>query len=744
MNNGEMKQTICFAEFELDTAHRRLMREGKQVVLNPRAFDLLVFLTENSGRVVTKDEILDGVWAGQFVEEANLTVQMSALRKALGEKKEAPQFLVTVPGKGYEFIADIRNGSNDIVIEKHKFSRLVVEEELEEVNGRKEIGGGANPRFRSFLFYGLPFAFLLFLGIGGFWAVNKNSHGVAADSATEKRPTIKKLTGSGKVGNAVLSPDGKFFAYAEYDKPNWETSIRLGQVDGGSDIVLRPADGVVYRVTEFSADGDWLYYTASEPRELSNATLYKMPVLGGVPQKLANGVSTYCILSPDEKRIAFVRSNKKERTSTLVVSGTDETNQRELASRPLEKAFFPGSLSWSPDGKLIALSAANSFSEIDDADQGYEVFTVSPDDGQITQLTSLEWSGINCIEWLKDGTALAVTARKKDPNDVNAPPRRSLWMIDYPDGNARKISVDLNTYAGSVSLTADAKSILVVQGQSESNVWVAPSETLLAARQITFGSAGRIDGWYGIDWTPDGQIVYIAWIGESATVWKMDADGGRSVQLTPIGFRDEMPSVTADGAFIVFQSNRSGKTEIWRMRTDGSDLQQITRGEGVNSNPSVTIDGNWILYMNESRGGSSVWRVAADGSGAMQIVNAESSSYPRVSPDGKYFACGYGANGKTMLAIFPIDGGEPIKLFDVPKTHNFTNAIRWKPDGKSIAYRDWANGIWEQSVEGGEPGRLAGLPEEKLMTYGWSRDGKYLAITRGKVSLDAVLITDFR
>ena len=99
MINGDMKRTICFAEFELDTAHRRLMREGEQVVLNPKAFDLLVFLAENRGRVVTKDEILDGVWDGQFVEEANLTVQMSTLRKALGEKKNSPQFLVTVPGK---------------------------------------------------------------------------------------------------------------------------------------------------------------------------------------------------------------------------------------------------------------------------------------------------------------------------------------------------------------------------------------------------------------------------------------------------------------------------------------------------------------------------------------------------------------------------------------------------------------------------------------------------------------------
>jgi len=737
-SNGESKTKIAFAEFELDTAHRQLLHKGAPLSLYAKTFDLLAFLVSNNGRLVSKDEILDAVWEGQFVEEANLSVQISALRKALGEKKGTPRFLVTVPGKGYKFVADIRNGDNELVIEEHKFSRVVVEEKLEAVRSKS-----TKPKFRSFLFYVLPFAFLLLLGIGGFWAVNKNRGGLFADAATEKQPTIKKLTSSGKVANAVLSPDGKFFAYAEHDKPNWQTSIRLGQVDGGSDVVLRPVADVVYRVTDFSADGDWLYYTASEPRALDNATLYKMPVLGGVPQKLAAGVSTYCILSPDEKRIAFVRNSKKDKTSTLIVAGTDDTNQRELTVRPFEKAFFPGSLSWSPDGKLIALSATNSFSEIDESNQGYEVFTVSADDGQITQLTTLEWSGMNRVEWLRDGSALAVTARKKDSTDVNASPRRSLWLIDYPSGTARKISVDLNTYAGSVSLTADAKSILVVQGQMESNIWVAPSEAPSTARQITFGSPGRIDGWYGVDWTPDGQIVYVASIGESSTIWKMDADGGRTEQLTPIGFRDETPSVTADGAFIVFQSNRSGKNEIWRMRIDGSAMQQITNGDGVNSNPTITPDGQWIFYMNERGGVSTVWRVAADGGGALPVTNVV-TSFPRVSPDGKYFASSYVSNGKTMLAIFPIDGGEPIKLMDVPKTYNFFNAIRWKPDGKSIAYRDWANGIWEQSVEGGEPRRIDGLPEEKLLTYGWSRDGKYLAFARGKVSLDAVLITDFK
>ena len=97
---------ITFAEFELDTVHRRLLREGETVALHAKAFDLLAFLIANKGRVVSKDEILEAVWAEQFVEESNLVVQISILRKALGETKNEPRFLVTVPGKGYKFAAE--------------------------------------------------------------------------------------------------------------------------------------------------------------------------------------------------------------------------------------------------------------------------------------------------------------------------------------------------------------------------------------------------------------------------------------------------------------------------------------------------------------------------------------------------------------------------------------------------------------------------------------------------------------
>ncbi|MEJ7699516.1 MAG: transcriptional regulator [Pyrinomonadaceae bacterium] len=128
------EQTFTFADFELDAAKRLLLKQGKAVSLNSKTFDLLLTLVENRGQVLSKEDLLNKVWTDQFVEENNLTVQISALRKIFGEKKGEHQFIVTVPGKGYKFVADVQTpqGEKEIVIESHKFSRVLIEEDIVE------------------------------------------------------------------------------------------------------------------------------------------------------------------------------------------------------------------------------------------------------------------------------------------------------------------------------------------------------------------------------------------------------------------------------------------------------------------------------------------------------------------------------------------------------------------------------------------------------------------------------------
>ncbi len=107
------KQLYEFGLFRLDAGERLLLRDGKVVPLTPKAFDLLLALVEQPGRLLEKEVLLKTVWPGSFVEENNLADNISRLRKALGEGEQGQKFIKTIPKRGYRFVAEVRkhNGS---------------------------------------------------------------------------------------------------------------------------------------------------------------------------------------------------------------------------------------------------------------------------------------------------------------------------------------------------------------------------------------------------------------------------------------------------------------------------------------------------------------------------------------------------------------------------------------------------------------------------------------------------------
>jgi DNA-binding winged helix-turn-helix (wHTH) protein len=99
-----------FGRFRLKSDERVLLRGEEFVPLTPKAFDILLALLENDGRTVRKDDLMKKVWPDTFVEEGNLTQNVSLLRKALGESATGPQFIETVPRRGYRFVAPVSRG----------------------------------------------------------------------------------------------------------------------------------------------------------------------------------------------------------------------------------------------------------------------------------------------------------------------------------------------------------------------------------------------------------------------------------------------------------------------------------------------------------------------------------------------------------------------------------------------------------------------------------------------------------
>jgi DNA-binding winged helix-turn-helix (wHTH) protein/tetratricopeptide (TPR) repeat protein len=106
------KEIYEFGPFQLDPTERTLSRDGAIVSLTPKAVETLLCLVRNQGRVLTKDELLKQIWPDTFVEEVNLAVNISAIRKALGENPQDCRFIATVPGRGYRFVAEVRRVAN--------------------------------------------------------------------------------------------------------------------------------------------------------------------------------------------------------------------------------------------------------------------------------------------------------------------------------------------------------------------------------------------------------------------------------------------------------------------------------------------------------------------------------------------------------------------------------------------------------------------------------------------------------
>jgi TolB-like protein/DNA-binding winged helix-turn-helix (wHTH) protein/Flp pilus assembly protein TadD len=135
-----------FGPFRVDTLRRVLLREGNPVRLPAKAFEILLVLLEGKGRLVEKDELMLKVWPDAVVEENNLTVNISALRKSLTESPGEHRYVVTVPGRGYQFVADVRQLDEARSRDSEPAEALANQEVAEISAGARTIRAGSYSR----------------------------------------------------------------------------------------------------------------------------------------------------------------------------------------------------------------------------------------------------------------------------------------------------------------------------------------------------------------------------------------------------------------------------------------------------------------------------------------------------------------------------------------------------------------------------------------------------------------------
>ena len=550
---------------------------------------------------------------------------------------------------------------------------------------------------------------------------------------TESRQvmSVTRFTSAGKAIYAAISPDGKYVAHISDEAG--QQGVWIGQVAANSQVQIIQPGPVQYRGVSFSRDGNFLYFVQSD-KDNPTGALFQIPALGGTARKILTNIQSAIALSPDGKHLAFVRFISPQENS-LVLSNIDGSGEKRLVSRTSPDFLSTVGPAWSPDGKFVACVYQNTTG-------GYyeNVIGVRVSDGKEAPLTGQRWWEVGQIAWLSDGTGLVASATEE------AGSLAQLWYLPYESGDAKRITSDLSGYAD-VHLTADSKTLVAVRSDRLVNVWVSSNVNPGNTLQITSGFQ-RDDGMRGLAWTPDGKIVYRSVAGGEPNVWIMKADGTNQKQLTVNSSQNFDPVVSPDGRHIVWGSRRSANTNLWQMDIDGQNAKQITNGVGEYF-PEYTPDGQWVLFTtyDAASGLWSIWKVASEGGTPPIRLTTKESALSSISPDGKFFACNYqDAPGTSYkIAIIPVDGGEPTKLFDIPGS--FGRTIHWTSDGNALSYvatQEGVSNIWMQNLEGGAPKQLTVFKDQRIYGFAWSRDGKQLAISRGVTNNDVVLIRDFQ
>jgi len=762
-----------FDSFRLDHAERSLRRDGVPVQLTPKMFDILLFLVERSGQLVSKDELMRAVWPDTFVEDANLTVNISSLRKALGDTGNGHQYIETVQRRGYRFGVEVK--------ERGGAELKTVEAAPQQEQFVRPQAGGKKISARKLALGAIAIAIAL-AGIykfgGSRWRRSESSF---------QTMKIAKLTTSGKVAEAVISPDGKYLAYVFED--GGKRSIRVKQVAAESDVeIVAPRELPLGGLT-LSHDSNFVYFLKVD-KESPFSALYRIPVLGGLEIKLLNpadadrraqtGISSSVTFSPDGARMAFLRMTNGPRESVLVVANADGSGDRTLAVWRWPERFA-GAPAWSPDGKTIVCQA---YSNVGRYDRGFVAISVA--DGMTQKIGSNRWAP-GQFAWAPGGAGLIFAAAEDAPDSTSS--NSQIWSLSFPGGETRRITNDLSNY-GSVSLNADAGGLVAIQRERLSSLWHVPRGAATRAKQITF-SAGKREGLSGLATLPDGRIVYDVDAGVagqrnivimnpdggkpkqlttnaqgrintgqavspdgafivygSATdryhIWRMDSDGANARQLT-FGDGEIAPQISSDRKWIVYNAMNAGKPTIWKVSLDG-EARQLTFG-GSESDPQISPDGKWIVYTTMNTDEPAIWKAPFDGGAATQLTN-KNSVRPRISPDGKMIVCYYWGgwpNGAPKIAVIPFSGKGTVKTFDFdPRAQR---DVRWAPDGKALTYiedRSGVSNLWSLPLDGSSPRQLTDFKSDLIYNYVWSRDGSQIICVRGIDVSDAVLISGFR
>ena len=414
--------------------------------------------------------------------------------------------------------------------------------------------------------------------------------------------------------------------------------------------------------------------------------------------------------------------------SAIVTANADGSGERVLSSKAPPDFYGPifwGAPSWSPDGKLIATSVQTG--------REFKLSVIDSSTGREQASPENSWSFVGHVCWLHDGSGIVLVGSPLGRSE------RQLWLLTFPDGQRKQITNDLFDYR-IVSLTGDDKSLLTVAADQTAAVWTA---TLAGDRPATKVTAGKYDGAEGMA-AASNAIVFTALDGGKWTLWSVDPQGNGRHQLIAGALQSFAPAISPDGRFIVFATPQENDFKLARINRDGGDLKMLCSFVPVGSveaSPTITPDSKWVIFQSAPDGVQRLWEVSIDG-GPPVALPGKDSSRPAVSPDGKWVAFGSAAS----LFVAPLSGPGPTKEFSKVSQTSYC-MMRWTVDGKALLHNCGLNdrkNIWLQPIDGSPARQITHFDDQLALFFDVFPGGKEIAVVRGVLSRDAVLIKNFR
>jgi Tol biopolymer transport system component/DNA-binding winged helix-turn-helix (wHTH) protein len=694
-----MQSGFEFGPFRLDPVHRTLTRGGKQVSITPKVFDVLLYLVQRHGCVVSKEELLEGVWPDTAILEANLSQSIFLVRKALGESAKSHSFIVTTPGRGYAFVAEVKDcpiGAaqlhDDVVVSPRKFGPW-----------RLAAAGIAIVSFAS---AALRFGAVLF----------GNREGAPPLVA------VPLTAFPGGEYEPAFSPDGDRVAFVWNGERQDNYDIYVLSVEGK---VLRriTSDPASHGSPAWSPNGQSIAFLRYSERA-GVSGVYIIPGLVG-PERKVSGVypiphlfDRHMDWSPKENLLAVVDKESAEAPFRIYLVSAENGLRRPLTSPP------PGSVGdtgpqFSPDGNSIAFRRTTSSSVND-------LYVIPVEGGEARRITS-DNAFIPGHAWTPDGREIIFVSRRLGS--------KTLWRISLATGGLKPI-LGIGTDAYFIAISRQKHRLAYSAWFADANIWrmtlgrpavegenpvpviastlqdlspqYSPDGRRIAFRSNRSGTdeiwvaeaSGRnpvqLTSFHGPltgtpRWSPDGNaIAFDSRPGRNADIYVVGSMGGVSRRITVDPSDDVVPSWSGDGRWIYFGSNRTGGWQIWKApvqgEREGSPSIQITKRGGFAAFESP--DQKWLYYA-KGLDVPGLWRVPVGGAEEEAVIpelEARYWGYWAVAEKGIYFLEPLPSAG-CALRFFSFASNEVSRVWMLPKKPPYADSgLAVSRDASSILY----------------------------------------------------------